>query len=145
MTLSNIPGIGMLRRWLSTARAVPTWPEFKLSPDVRKALVNGDPIVALESTIITHGMPFPENVQTAEKVEAVIRKCGAVPATIAILDGTITIGLISSEIERLGKLSRDKVTKASRRDFGMAISQGRNASTTVAATMYVPFARVSYS
>ncbi|HEU4964040.1 MAG TPA: pseudouridine-5'-phosphate glycosidase, partial [Bacilli bacterium] len=102
-------------------------------PDVEAALQQGQPVVALESTIISHGMPYPENVQTAREVEAIIREQGAVPATIGIIDGRIKIGLTDEELESFGQ-SQD-VLKVSRRDLPYVIASKKNGATTVAATM----------
>ena len=104
-----------------------------LSPEVAAALANNLPIVALESTIIAHGMPYPQNVQTAREVEAIIRAAGAVPATIALLGGKIRVGLNDSELELLGQ-SPDAM-KVSRRDLAYALATARIGATTVAATM----------
>jgi pseudouridine-5'-phosphate glycosidase len=104
-----------------------------IKPEVQAALSAGLPVVALESTIISHGMPYPENVATAREVEAIIRKEGAVPATIAILDGIIKIGLSDEELEYLGKAQN--VVKVSRRDLPVVIANRQNGATTVAATM----------
>ncbi len=106
---------------------------LKISSDVRRALEKSKPVVALESTIITHGMPYPENVQTAREVELVIRDAGAIPATIALLDGVIRIGLTVGELERLGQTKN--CVKISRRDLAGAIVQKRSGGTTVAGTM----------
>lgn len=103
------------------------------SKEVQNALDNNKPIVALESTIISHGMPYPQNVQMAEKVEQIIREEGAVPATIAIMDGKIKIGLEKDDLEILAK-SPD-VAKVSRRDLPVIVSQKTLGATTVAATM----------
>ncbi len=103
------------------------------SAEVQAALAAGKPIVALESTIITHGMPFPQNVETARQVEADIREAGAVPATIAVLDGRIRIGLDAADLDRLGQ--EKNVMKCSRADLAIAVTTGRPGSTTVAATM----------
>lgn len=104
-----------------------------LSSEVRGALENGRPVVALESTIIAHGMPWPDNLQTAQAVEQTVRDEGATPATIAILDGKICIGLDAAQMERV---ARDPtLMKASRRDLAYVVSQGLNAATTVSATM----------
>nr|WP_269745778.1 pseudouridine-5'-phosphate glycosidase [Mesobacillus selenatarsenatis] len=107
------------------------WLEY--SQEVTEAKKAGKPVVALESTIISHGMPYPQNVHTAREVEQIIRENGAVPATIAILDGKIKIGLSDEELEYLGQ-SRD-VEKASRRDLPYLLSTKKNGATTVAATM----------
>ncbi|MDD9716639.1 pseudouridine-5'-phosphate glycosidase [Dinoroseobacter sp. PD6] len=103
--------------------------------DVRNALETNAPVVALESTIITHGMPFPDNVEMARAVEEEIRARGAIPATIAVLDGVLKIGLGTDELEALAKVK--DALKISRADIGYAISQGKSAGTTVAATMIV--------
>lgn len=112
-----------------------------LGREVSGALAAGKPVVALESTIISHGMPYPQNVETALKVEAAIRECGAVPATIAILGGRLKAGLEIQEIEILGKKGRE-VVKASRRDLPRLVASAGTAhpidgATTVAATMIV--------
>lgn len=106
-----------------------------LSPEVKKAKEEGKPLVALESTIISHGMPYPDNVQTAREVESIIRKAGAVPATIAILKGEIKVGLTDEELEFLGK-AKD-VAKVSRRDLPYIVGEGKNGATTVASTMII--------
>jgi pseudouridine-5'-phosphate glycosidase len=108
---------------------------LKFSRSVAKALESNLPIVALESTIITHGMPFPQNLSTARKVEKVIRKEGSVPATIAILNGKISIGLEDDELEELAKVG-NRAVKTSRRDLTRILSNPKlYGSTTVAATM----------
>ncbi len=107
--------------------------EMQFSPEVEKARSEGTAIVALESTIITHGMPYPQNVQTARKVEAVVRSGGATPATIAVLDGRLHIGLTDQELEQLGQ-AKD-VAKLSRADFAACLATGGTGATTVAATM----------
>ena len=104
-----------------------------LSPEVTKARASGAPIVALESTIITHGMPWPQNVETARRVEAEVRANGAVPATIAIMDRRIHIGLTEAELDRLGR-AKD-VAKLSRADLAACLATGGTGATTVAATM----------
>jgi pseudouridylate synthase len=108
-------------------------PHLNIHSEVAQALAQGKPVVALESTIIAHGMPYPQNVQTALEVEAVIRSHGAVPATIAVLEGKICIGLSREQIEALG--SAKDVMKLSRRDLALAVSSGQPGATTVAATM----------
>lgn len=107
--------------------------QLRMSDEVTEALARGHAVVALESTIISHGMPYPRNVETAVGVEAVVRENGAIPATIAIFDGAVRVGLSPDEIDRLG--SETGVLKASRRDIGLVIAQKRTAATTVAATM----------
>ncbi|MBF6589321.1 MAG: pseudouridine-5'-phosphate glycosidase [Ktedonobacterales bacterium] len=110
-----------LGRWLSIAAPV------------RAALADGQPVVALESTVIAHGLPRPQNVDVARAMEAAVRAEGAVPATIALLDGRIVIGLSNAEIERLA--TEDGVLKASRRDLGAALARRATAATTVAGTL----------
>lgn len=107
------------------------------SPEVADALRAGRPVVALESTLITHGLPHPANVETALAMEAAVRSAGAVPATIAILGGKITVGLTRAEVERLGTLPAGAVRKCSRRDLPIAVARGEDAATTVAGTMIV--------
>lgn len=111
-------------------------PYLDLAPEVQTALQAGQPVVALESTIISHGMPYPKNIETALKVEAVVRAQGAVPATIAIVDGRLKAGLSAAQIEQLGRCGRD-VVKVSRRDMAFILAQGRSGATTVASTMIV--------
>jgi pseudouridine-5'-phosphate glycosidase len=106
---------------------------LQFSPEVQAARAAGKPIVALESTIISHGMPYPQNVQTARDVEQVIRDAGAVPATIAIIDGKICIGLSAEQLEVLGTASN--ALKVSRRDLAYVLAQAKLGATTVAATM----------
>lgn len=102
-------------------------------PDVAAALRDGRPVVALESTIITHGMPFPQNVEAARAVEAEVRAHGAVPATIAVMDGQIHIGLTDAALDALGQAQH--VMKLSRADLAACLAMGRMGATTVAATM----------
>ena len=106
-----------------------------LSPEVKHALENNLPIVALESTIIAHGMPFPKNVETAKEVEAIIRNEGAVPATIAILDGALCVGLNENQLNDLG--SKSGIWKVSLRDMPYVVSKKLNGATTVASTMRI--------
>ena len=107
---------------------------LEISPEVQKALDEGRPVVALESTIISHGMPYPQNVETALNVEKIIRDNGAVPATTAIIGGKLRVGLSKDEIDYIGKKGL-KVTKASRRDIPVPVARGEDGATTVAATM----------
>ena len=107
-----------------------------VSPEVAAALAEGRPVVALESTIISHGMPYPQNVETALKVESIIRENGAVPATIAILGGRLKAGLTPEEIEYLGKKGT-AVHKASRRDLAVLCARGEDGATTVTTTMII--------
>jgi pseudouridylate synthase len=109
---------------------------LNFSPEVAEARAGKKPIVALESTIITHGMPYPMNIETARSVEEAVRGAGAVPATIAVIDGRFRIGLNDEEIERLGELTGG-VAKASRRDLGPVAARNGSAGTTVAATMFI--------
>lgn len=109
---------------------------LSLSPEVAQALQQGKPVVALESTIISHGMPYPQNVETALKVEQTIRDNGAVPATIAIINGKLKAGCTPEEIEYLGKKGQ-AVTKASRRDLPVLIARGEDGATTVTTTMII--------
>jgi pseudouridine-5'-phosphate glycosidase len=106
---------------------------LQFSPEVQAARAAGKPVVALESTIISHGMPYPQNVQTAREVEQVIRDGGAVPATIAIIDGRICIGLADDQLELLGQ-SKEAI-KVSRRDLAYVLATRKLGATTVAATM----------
>lgn len=106
------------------------------SDAVQAALEAGKPVVALESTIISHGMPYPKNVETALQVEQTVRDCGAVPATVAVIGGQMTAGLTTAQIEHLGKKGL-AVTKASRRDLPILAARGEDGATTVAATMII--------
>ena len=108
---------------------------LKINPEVLNALNNNQPVVALESTIISHGMPYPKNVQTALAVEKVIRDHGAVPATIGIIDGDAIVGMTPKEIEEFGK--RKEIVKVSRRDLPVVYAKKLWAATTVAATMII--------
>ena len=107
-----------------------------IAPEVAEAVAAGKPVVALESTIISHGMPYPQNVETALAVEEIIRKNGAIPATIAIIGGRMKAGLSKDEIEYLGKKGLS-VNKASRRDLAVLASRGEDGATTVATTMII--------
>ncbi len=107
---------------------------LRVAPEVQSALSQGAPVVALESTIISHGMPYPKNVETALAVEAIVRDNGAIPATIAVIGGKITVGISREEIEYLGKKGLS-VTKTSRRDLPFLLARGEDGATTVAATM----------
>ena len=107
-----------------------------LSVEVKEALEKGLPVVALESTIISHGMPYPKNVETALSLEKLIRDNGAVPATIAIINGVIKVGLSKEDIEYIGN-GKNEVIKVSKRDLPIIISRKQNGATTVSATMYI--------
>jgi pseudouridine-5'-phosphate glycosidase len=109
-------------------------PEFvEIAPEVRDALERRRPIVAMETTILSHGMPYPQNVQTAREVEKIVRDAGGVPATIAVIAGRLRVGLRDDELERFG--TAKDVMKLSRADLPYAIAQKRDGATTVAATM----------
>ena len=107
-----------------------------ISTEVKEALEQGKPVVALESTIISHGMPYPQNVETAMNVEKLIRENGAVPATIAIIKGRLKAGLSAEEIDYLGKTGAG-VAKASRRDLAVLVSKSMDGATTVTTTMMI--------
>lgn len=109
---------------------------ISISDDVSKALKENKPVVALESTIISHGMPYPKNVETALKAQEIIRENGAVPATIAIINGKLKIGLTNEEIDYLGKKGRE-VIKVSRRDIPYMVAFKKDGATTVSATMII--------
>lgn len=109
---------------------------LKISEEVRQALASGKPVVALESTIISHGMPYPQNVETALTVEKIVREKGAIPATIAIINGMLTVGCTAEEIDYLGKKGHD-VIKVSRRDIPFIVAKKIDGATTVASTMYI--------
>lgn len=109
---------------------------LNISDEVKSALKNNLPVVALESTIISHGMPYPKNVETALNVEKIIRENGAIPATIAIINGKLTVGCSHEEIDRLGRGGLN-VTKVSRRDIPFILAKGLDGATTVAGTMYI--------
>lgn len=108
--------------------------KLKISQEVKDALAQGKAVVALESTIISHGMPYPQNVETALRVEKEVRDNGAIPATIAIINGVPTVGCSKEEIECLGKAGLS-ATKVSRRDIPVVVAKGLNGATTVAGTM----------
>lgn len=107
-----------------------------LSKEVAKAMADGKPVVALESTIISHGMPYPKNVETALAVEKTVRENGAVPATIAIINGRLKVGLSAEELEYFGKKGT-AIAKVSRRDIPMIVAKKQDGATTVAATMII--------
>lgn len=109
---------------------------LEISEEVKNALKNNKPIIALESTIISHGMPYPQNAETALKVESIVRENGGIPATIAIIGGKLKVGLSPQEIELLGK-EGEKVIKVSRRDIPYIIANRLNGATTVASTMII--------
>ena len=108
---------------------------IQVHPEVRQALVDGTPVVALESTIISHGLPRPENLRVAREVEETVRRQGAVPATIAVLDGDVRIGLSDDELARVADL--DDIVKVSVRDIATVVARGGHAATTVAATSHL--------
>ena len=108
---------------------------LSLSPQVAAALAGGRPVVALESTIVTHGMPWPQNLDVARRIEAAVREAGAIPATIAVIAGRIRVGLDAAALESLAALPRTEVMKLSRADLAACLALGRTGATTVAATM----------
>jgi len=108
---------------------------FRTNDEVSEALSKGHAVVALESTLITHGLPWPENLETAKRAEAAVRAEGAVPCTIAIIDGQIRLGLDEQELETLARTQRAR--KVSRRDLAIAVAKGQTGATTVAATMII--------
>ncbi len=110
-------------------------PPLSIAPDVARALDANQPVVALESTIITHGMPYPQNIETAHEVEATVRAGGAVPATIAVIDGAIRIGLDQTTLEAFAAADRQDIQKLSRANLALCVAAGGTGSTTVAATM----------
>ena len=107
--------------------------KIKISEEVKKAIDNNLPVIALESTIISHGMPYPQNVKTALEVERIIRENGAIPATIGIIDGEAIIGMSADEIEQFGK--KGGIAKVSRRDLPVVMARKMWGATTVSATM----------
>lgn len=109
---------------------------IQIAKEVQYAINQTQPVVALESTIITHGMPYPQNVETALRVEKEVRNAGAIPATIGIIEGKLVAGLSTDEIETLGKLG-NQVAKASRRDLAVLMAKQKHGATTVAATMII--------
>ncbi|KAF8009251.1 hypothetical protein BT93_J0288 [Corymbia citriodora subsp. variegata] len=108
---------------------------MKISPEVAEALSSGKPVVALESTVISHGMPYPQNLETAKQLESIVRVNGAVPATIAILDGVPCIGLSKEDLQKLANLG-GRAQKTARRDIAHVVSTRGNGATTVSATMF---------
>ncbi|KAF7723210.1 hypothetical protein EC973_002285 [Apophysomyces ossiformis] len=116
--------------------ALATSKHFVITPEVKEAIAAKGPVVALESTIISHGMPYPQNVECARSVESIIRAQGAIPATIALLDGKVHIGLEDEKLELLGKTG-PKARKTSRRDLPVVLAQNAPGATTVASTMFL--------
>lgn len=108
-----------------------------INAEVKAALESGQPVVALESTLITHGLPYPKNVNTALAMEVAVRDSSAIPATIAILEGQITVGITPADIEALARMPAHEVRKCSRRDLAIATALGCNGATTVAGTMII--------
>lgn len=113
-------------------------PDLRVHDEVREALTGGRPVVALESTVIAHGLPWPENLEVARQLEAEVRTNGATPAIVAVLGGRLRVGLAPDEVEQLAR--GDGVAKLSRRDLAVAIAQGRDGATTVSATMAIAHA-----
>jgi pseudouridine-5'-phosphate glycosidase len=112
-------------------------PLLDVSPEISAALAAGRAVVALESTLITHGLPYPVNVETALGMEAAVRESGAIPATIAVIRGRLVVGISAAEIERLSRLPAGTVRKCSRRDLPIAVARGEDAATTVAGTLII--------
>ncbi len=108
---------------------------YRIADEVASALAEGRGVVALESTLIAQGLPWPENLETARRSEAAVREAGAVPATVAVLAGTIQIGLAGADLERIAR--SDSFLKASRRDLSAAVAGGRDAATTISATLWI--------
>lgn len=108
---------------------------FQIHPEVAQAIATGEPVVALESTIISHGLPRPENLRVAREIESVVRSRGAIPATIAVIDGIVCVGLSSEQLEDIA--TRDDVVKASVRDLSVVLARSGSAATTVAATSVI--------
>src|SRR5215472_12926056 len=106
-----------------------------VAEEVRVALADGRPVVALESTVIAHGLPYPTNIEAAQAMEEAIRSERAVPATIGLLEGRVVMGLSQGQIERLGKPGKEEVAKVSRRDLAVVLAQRRLGATTVAGTL----------
>ncbi len=121
---------------VAAGTAIAAQSSLDVQDEVAAAIASGAPVVALESTIIAHGMPWPRNVETALAVEAEVRAHGAVPATIAVIDGRLKAGLTRQQIEQLGRSGTD-VVKASRRDLAVLVARGASGATTVAATMVI--------
>jgi pseudouridine-5'-phosphate glycosidase len=114
-----------------------THPSLSLHPEVAHAIATGAPVVALESTIISHGMPYPQNVETAREVESIVRAHGATPATIAVLDGRCVIGLSDAQLTAIGDGAHNTVHKATTRDLPWLLANREPGATTVAATMHL--------
>lgn len=110
---------------------------MNILPEVADALAGGGPVVALESTLITHGLPYPDNVETAAAMETAVREAGAIPATIAIFQGQIQVGLTTEQLEYLGTRPMTAVRKCSRRDIPIAVARAEDGATTVAGTMII--------
>jgi pseudouridine-5'-phosphate glycosidase len=128
--------IKLSENWKLENEALNTAALFSYRSDVEAARKNGEPLVALESTVITHGLPYPQNVETALMMETAVREGGAIPATMGIIGGQIIVGLTVEQMEYLGlQAGKDTVRKCSRRDLPVVLAQGGDGSTTVAGTM----------
>eukprot|EP00966_Prymnesium_polylepis_P047364 1096469-Prymnesium_polylepis.1 len=103
---------------------------LRVRPDIAAAISEGRPVVALESTIISHGMPYPANLETARAVEAIVEHSGAIPATVAVLDGECIVGLTGEQLERFAQLDPSAVSKCSRRDLAAVVARGGHGGTT---------------
>ena len=112
-------------------------PWSRLTPEVAKALDAGQGVVALESTLIAHGLPWPQNLETARAAEAEVRRAGSVPATVAVLGGVVRVGLTDVELETIASARTGQYFKASRRDLGVAVARGLDAATTVSASLWI--------
>ncbi|KAI9276925.1 indigoidine synthase A family protein [Phascolomyces articulosus] len=121
-------------RQIARFHALASSKHFNITSEIKHAIANKQPVVALESTIISHGMPYPQNVQTAQAVQDIVRSEGAIPATIAILEGRVHIGLEDEVLEQLGKMGQE-AQKTSRRDLALVLAKKGSGATTVASTM----------
>jgi len=122
------------RGFSSLANVVKQNALIDIHPEVQEALLSNKPVVALESTIITHGMPYPTNINTARSVERIVRSTGSIPATIGLIDGRVKVGLHPNQLERLAE-AKNAPVKLSRRDIGAAIALRRDGGTTCSATL----------
>ncbi len=110
---------------------------LRIAPEIAQALAEGRPVVALESTLIAHGLPWPENLETARESEFAVRRAGSIPATVAVLGGEIQVGLSSAELELIARAEKGSILKAGRRDLGIVTARRLDAATTVSATLWI--------